>query len=483
MTPTTNHATRRPLPLRRKLLFAGALASALLGLQELLVRLAFPLPEVEGFSRGRYLPLGPAAGSANRVVRQGFENTILRLGSEPDGFAFEHRLNRHGFRGPDFRLAPDPGRPRVAFVGDSFVEGLGADGGDTVTARFEAEVLGRTGRPVEAVNLGICGIGPPDDLAIARDALELLGPRAVYLVFYANDLPVSGDRALGRTVSAPFTFPDARTPRLALVLDRLWSGNPMVPGFMRGPRDAYEPVPSPNNPLTDHPPPAGADPAIVDAARRGRANPSLLGSPARVDRALRHDFASGGGARPVLERAAELSRRAGARLVVVYVPYLSIANPAYVASQSRLGPDGPGRAAPIESPEYLRQQRHLAEVTRDLDLPFLDMTGPFIRAERAGDRLYWPIDAHCNAAGYRLIAETCARHWVDGAVPPPVSDADYRSRPADSGSSGPSRSSANPSSRRTKFAWPWASPPLNSSGSSMRPMSPRHARPTTALGG
>jgi hypothetical protein len=56
-------------------------------------------------------------------------------------------------------------------------------------------------------------------------------------------------------------------------------------------------------------------------------------------------------------------------------------------------------------------------VCRDLGIPFLDTTEEFIEGERRGQRLYWPIDGHCNAAGYRLVADICARYWSEAAMP------------------------------------------------------------------
>lgn len=39
--------------------------------------------------------------------------------------------------------------------------------------------------------------------------------------------------------------------------------------------------------------------------------------------------------------------------------------------------------------------------------------------------MFWPVDTHCNAAGYRLVAEACARAWAerftaDGSPPRPA---------------------------------------------------------------
>jgi hypothetical protein len=38
-------------------------------------------------------------------------------------------------------------------------------------------------------------------------------------------------------------------------------------------------------------------------------------------------------------------------------------------------------------------------------LPYLDLTPPFQARAREGERLFFEVDGHPNAAGYRLIAE------------------------------------------------------------------------------
>ncbi len=409
---------------RRTVLFAAATLAIVALVQEAVFRLVFPLPEVPGFNRAYYavqetpgLPIrhGPVVPWMNRTIRHE---------SQPDGFSFEHHYNLYGFRGPNFPIQPPDDRPRVLFVGDSFVEGLGAGEGQTIPEQFGRLLVGE--RPVEAINLGICGIGFPEYGKLVRDGVALLKPEAVFLVVFANDLPSAplgleaegGARSLVRRSDW--------VPRVVPLVGRAVRREPIPSRFRKPAKPAYPPVPGPLNVLTHLTPPPETAPALLEAMRAGRANPCLPWYPAVMDAFLRHDLDAGGGAGEALRRIAADCRAADVRLVVAYVPYSVIANPAYRTSQDRLNPHGVGSTVPLESPEYLKQQRHLAAVTQRLRLPLIDLTGPFQEAERAGRRLYWPIDGHCNATGYRLIAEWCAAFWRDGRVPEPVTTERYQ---------------------------------------------------------
>ena len=114
-------------------------AAFFLVLLEIAVRTVFPLPEALGFDRTRYSHMGftPGAQTPSSLGHASFT-----WASDPDGFAFEHALNLYGFRDREWTLEAPAGATRVAFVGDSFVEGFSAPAEDTIPATF-ATLAGR----------------------------------------------------------------------------------------------------------------------------------------------------------------------------------------------------------------------------------------------------------------------------------------------------------------------------------------------------
>jgi hypothetical protein len=130
------------------------------------------------------------------------------------------------------------------------------------------------------------------------------------------------------------------------------------------------------------------------------------------EHSLRRDYEVEGGAANHLRFLADFCREHGVRLNVVYVPFHVAANPAYLAAQMRLGGcTGVHLPATFSDSTHRTQQRHLARACQDAGLPFVDTTDAFIAGERHA-RLFWPTDGLCNAAGYRLLAEQCARLWA-----------------------------------------------------------------------
>lgn len=418
-------SSRLPLSLKRRVAFILICALFLLAFQEVLFRLVFPLPEVEGFNRSQFTVTEKVAPAIERFRQIGMGNQTIRHESEPDGFAFDHRLNLYGFRGPNFRLAPPTDRARVVFVGDSLTEGVGTSGEGTIPAQFARNLKERK-TPVEAINLGVCGAGLPEYERLVQVSLELLHPSAIYVTLFVNDLPV--DHPVSARAPEVPVYPryQAFVPRIFYVVDRTRRGLPVYRAFFSPRRPANHAVPSPFNPLTTQAPPAGTDPAIVDSMRRGKCNPGLAWHPIGYDRMLRHDLTQDGGAATILGRIASACQSRGVRLTIAYIPAASITNPAYLSAQRRLNPEGIGSKEPIDSPVYLNQQRYLQTITQRLGIPFLDLTTPFIAAERAGRKLYWPYDTHCTPEGYCLAAEYYAREWSEKVLPEPITVQAYQ---------------------------------------------------------
>jgi hypothetical protein len=89
--------------------------------------------------------------------------------------------NSHGFRGAEWQLST---RPRVLFIGDSYVWGYGV----TQQSLF-SERLARTYTDREFINLGISGFGPDQELLLYKEVVGQLSPQHTYLFYNGeNDL-------------------------------------------------------------------------------------------------------------------------------------------------------------------------------------------------------------------------------------------------------------------------------------------------------
>jgi hypothetical protein len=378
---------------------------ALLALQELALRIVFPLPEVLNFDRHAYSPLDPTP----RAEHPGsLAHASYLWASDPDGFAYEHRLNLYGFRDREWRLEPAPGERRVAFVGDSFVEGFSADAESALPAAFAARARA-AGLRVEALNLGVAGAGLASYARLLRDALPLLRPQDVLLVLYANDLlPLPFDPAW--LAGAP-TPERARPlePRLLYVL-RAWRAGRRVPRrWHEAPFNYLPAVPDPRNPWSAER--SAAELArfvpedLARAMRAGRFNPALARWFPWAREALRRpvDWT------PHLAALADFAQSREVRLLVVYIPTKSQVSDRYLAHQARYSP--PGSALRLSGGEWQGHARGLARSCAALDLPFLDL-GPELRArEAAGPELFWSYDDHLRSRGYRALAEVVFAWW------------------------------------------------------------------------
>jgi hypothetical protein len=391
----------RPLLLR--IAFALTL---LLVVQELLARAVFPLPEVLNFDRAAYSHLGFAPGGHQPTS---LGHASFTWASDPDGFEFVHALNLYGFRDETWPLTKRAGSIRVAFVGDSFVEGFSAPPEDTIPRVF-GERARAAGETVETLNLGVGGGSLPSYARLLRDALPLFRPDAVVLVLFANDVV---EKRLADDWLAGTLVPErtrAWMPRLVRVGRRLAAGE-RAPRRWTEPPFAFLPaVPDPRNPWSDGRR-AGAlayvEPEIARAARNGRFNPMLPEAMPWFAKALPRpvDLA------PWLRAFRDYTQTQGAALGVVYLPSKMQVSNRYLPAIARYSP--PGSAVSLLGPEYQRHARELAETCAQLDLPFLDLT-PALRERDAEAASYWSYDDHMLPAGYREAAARIHDWWQLG---------------------------------------------------------------------
>jgi hypothetical protein len=93
-------------------------------------------------------------------------------------------VNADGFRGDELRREPGL---RVVVYGDSFIEADYTPLPETFTRRLEARLGTALGRDVEAVNAGVAGYGPDQELRRFEGEAGRLHPAAAVVVLYAGN--------------------------------------------------------------------------------------------------------------------------------------------------------------------------------------------------------------------------------------------------------------------------------------------------------
>ena len=89
--------------------------------------------------------------------------------------AFSIAHNSYGFRDPEPK--PDQ-RPRIAFLGDSFVWGYNAEASERFTERLRT-----LHADWQVLNLGVCGYSTDQEYLLLQKYFDVFHPRVVFLVF------------------------------------------------------------------------------------------------------------------------------------------------------------------------------------------------------------------------------------------------------------------------------------------------------------
>jgi len=374
-------------PLRSALptlvLLAGSLLVSL-GLAELAVRFLAPQP----------VGLSWLTPEGLRVHRPGREAVFRR--SE---YAADVRFNALGFRGHEFETPRPAGTFRVLALGDSFLEGLQVGEDAVLSARIEAAFEGSVPR-VEVLNLGVSGYGTTE----AIDLLERYGPSLqpdLVVLFFClqNDVRnnVQGRCRLegGRLVCGERPIPS----RLRLLVSRAKS-------LAATHSQLYQALRS-----------ATSSPLFQQLGIRGEEAPeSMPGMPFADDQYLaeRPAYLDDGMAltAALLAKLRDFARELGAQTWVVLVPgRTQVEDERWASVEAAFGADRVRRDQP---------QRELERLGAQVGVPVIDLLPAFRARDARGERLYWRIDAHFNAAGHdeaaRVVAEALRRRLADGFI-------------------------------------------------------------------
>jgi len=367
-------------------------------LAEIAVRAIFPQPEVPGFDRADFTRQS-VVGS---LLPASLAHASFRYDSAPDGAFSIHGLNLNGFRDEEWAAPTDSGQ-RIAFVGDSFVEGFLAPADATIPRAF-ARAMGTSGRQKEVLNLGVGAAGLKEYLQIFRQALPLLRPARVVLVLYANDLLGPQEyEATSQIVRTEEPLRETSKLRLFSVVREVIEHR-VVPRRWHSKTIQFLPsVPNPANPWTRQRSALEplVEPEFAAAMMAGTFNcfnvceiqiyAQYLPKPVNI--------------RPWLEVLDGLAKANGAQLYLTYVPHAAQTSDYYLPYKRRFCTSG---AISLLGEDFQKSARMIETASRGLGLPFLDLT-PGIRAEESrGRHLYWNFDEHMRPEGYLFVGEQIA---------------------------------------------------------------------------
>ncbi|MGH6942806.1 MAG: GDSL-type esterase/lipase family protein, partial [Geminicoccaceae bacterium] len=284
---------------------------------------------------------------------------------------FTFTTDDHGFRNP----SPWPEQADVVAVGDSMVFGYGVED-EQAWPRLVAKELPDT----EIVNLGLIGAAPQQYLRVLEAFGLALHPKLVlFMLFPGNDL-IDAD-AFQRWLDerTKLSYEEWRRtdgqPRYAGLLQQLLGGSRVL-AFLRGARNAL------TSPVT------GSDIEFEDG-RRIRLAPAMLYSSLERDHPGDPVFEL---VMTTIERARTVSRRHGSHFLVLLMP---TKEEVYLP---RIGEPAPPLVETFKTELEKREVR------------FTDLTPYFRARSRDAAPLFFEIDGHPNAAGYRLIARVVADH-------------------------------------------------------------------------
>ena len=275
----------------------------------------------------------------------------VRTSCSEGEFCFEHRHNRLGFRDVDHELAKPSRTFRILGLGDSFTYGRGAAFEDTYLKVLEERLNARPGDhpQVEIIKAGIPGFFPePERILLEHYGLPF-APDLVMVAFLPNDLidTYRGIDALTFSKTGDLTTREAA--RLGDFAAWLYVHSHVLRILLQ-----------------------------AHVSRRVARHTAWIGTVYAPGEAYEDQWRK---VEAEYLTMGELAGRVGATLVIVHI--------------SDNLPGHLHRGDPA---------MRLAAWCTEHGIPFIDTLPAMQRAE-AAERLYWSKDAHCNAAGYRVIAD------------------------------------------------------------------------------
>jgi lysophospholipase L1-like esterase len=124
---------------------------------------------------------------------------LYRYSDNPRGYFDENNevrgtINSAGFRGKETDFEKRPGTTRIAFLGDSFVLGIGVRDAHTLPVQFENEMQGKADN-VEVLNFGVSDSSTDSQVELLENYVLKFDPDVVIIVLFLNDPDRKGTKA------------------------------------------------------------------------------------------------------------------------------------------------------------------------------------------------------------------------------------------------------------------------------------------------
>ena len=372
----------------------------LLLVQEVSFRFLFPLPEGQVFNRCLYMP-SIGGDSSIKAIR----SINVHWHSEPDKASSKSSLNRYGFRDKTWTIAKDPQIRRVAFLGDSFTEGLMAADEETIPQGFEKSARA-AGDIIETMNFGVGGLEVEQYFLLLLDAVSLFRPKQVVVVVFANDL--SKDSKLDMRVPVPLAPYPWWKPRLWQLSEMLKANECLPMRWNIIDRPFFYPIDHPANPLSKRVKKNKdkVSKEIYEAMVKGRFPPMRVGGSAYLKSRLKEKF----DLTEALGSLKEFCSVYGAKLYFVYLPDRAMVTNYYKKFEEAFS-SKEDLAVDLTKEEYHQHRVLLAKQCAKLDLPFLDLTPLISQEESKGKHLYWQYDDHMRGFAYLQLGEAIYK-WL-----------------------------------------------------------------------
>jgi lysophospholipase L1-like esterase len=293
------------------------------------------------------------------------------LAREDGEFGFNYATDEHGFRNP----SPWPDRAEIVVLGDSMAFSYGVDDHEAWTALL-AEQLPDS----RIINLGLIGAAPQQYLRAYETFGRALQPDLVlFCLFPGNDLYDAGRFDEWLKAGSPGNYDvwrsspsrDAGRSGIRSLLEESYLAT-----FLRYARRSLA---------------AAYSGRTIDFADGGQLQlvPAIY---ARNEPLADPDHSSFRLVLEAVQRTRSLAEQDGSDFLVLLMPtkeevYLPL-----------LGEPGPDVTAPF-----------VARFEEE-GVPYLDLTPHFQTRARQGERLFFKVDGHPNAAGYRLMAQIVLDH-------------------------------------------------------------------------